>query len=58
MARELHTLNEVETELVNEFVEGGIAETAEEALQLLIDAGEITDTESNNGGSSYIPEGQ
>jgi len=55
MARELHTLNEVETELVNEFVEGGIAETAEEALQLLIDAGEIADTESK--GTSYIPEG-
>ena len=57
MARQLHTLTEEETNLVNEFVEGGIAETAEEALQLLIDAGEITDTESNGGGSSYIPEG-
>ena len=57
MARELHTLNEVETELVNEFVEGGIAETPEEALQLLIDAGEIADVESNGGSSSYIPEG-
>lgn len=57
MARQLHTLNEEETNLVNEFVEGGIAETAEEALQLLIDAGEITDTESNGGGSSFIPDG-
>lgn len=57
MARQLHTLNEEETNLVNEFVEGGIAETAEEALQLLIDAGEISDTEANGGGSSFIPEG-
>jgi len=57
MARELHTLNAEETNLVNEFVEGGIAETPEEALQLLIDAGEITDTESSGGASSFMPEG-
>lgn len=57
MARQLHTLTAEETNLVNEFVEGGIAETHEEALQLLIDAGEITDTESNGGASSFIPEG-
>ena len=57
MARQLHTLNAEETALVNEFVEGGIADSAEEALQLLIDAGEITDTENNGGGSSFIPEG-
>jgi len=57
MARQLHTLTEEETQLVQEFVEGGIAETSEDALQLLIDAGEISDAESNGGGSSYIPEG-
>lgn len=57
MARALHTLNEEETNLVNEFVEGGIADTPEEALQLLIDAGEIVDAESNGGASTYIPEG-
>lgn len=57
MARQLHTLTTEETNLVNEFVEGGIAETLEEALQLLIDAGEISDTELNGGSSSFIPEG-
>jgi len=57
MARALHTLTEEETTLVNEFVEGGLAETHEEALQMLIDANAIQDTEDMGGNASFIPEG-
>lgn len=57
MARDLGTLNEEEMGLVNEWVESGIAESHEQALQLLIDTGAIADDEFKGGNGSYIPEG-
>lgn len=55
MARELHTLNEIEMGMVNEYVEAGIAETSEEALKYLLESGMIQDRVGGKG--VYIPEG-
>ena len=37
MARELHSLNETEMGMVNEYVEAGIASSHEEALKFLLE---------------------
>lgn len=55
MARELHTLNETEMGMVNEYVESGIADTHEEALKYLLESGMIQDRVGGKG--VYIPEG-
>ena len=55
MARELHSLNETEMGMVNEYVEAGIASSHEEALKFLIESGMIQDRVG--GGGTYIPEG-
>ena len=54
MARTLDTLNEQETQLVQDFVDM-MGCTEDEALQMLIDAGTISGTVGGSG--SYIPEG-
>ena len=55
MARELHSLNETEMGMVNEYVEAGIASSHEEALKFLLESGMIQDRVG--GGGTYIPEG-
>lgn len=55
MARELHTLNDLELGMVNDYVEAGIADTPEEALQILIEQGVIYEKASTN--ISFAPEG-
>ena len=55
MARELHSLNETEMGMVNEYVEAGIASSHEEALKFLLESGMIQDRVG--GGGIYIPEG-
>ena len=55
MARELHSLNETEMGMVNEYVEAGIASSHEEALKFLLESGMIQDRAA--GGGTYIPEG-
>ena len=55
MARELHSLNETEMGMVNEYVGAGIASSHEEALKFLLESGMIQDRAV--GGGIYIPEG-
>ena len=55
MARELHSLNETEMGMVNEYVEAGIASSHEEAMKFLLESGMIQDRVE--GGGTYIPEG-
>ena len=55
MSRELHTLNETEMGMVNEYVESGIASTHEEALKYLIESGMIQ--AKTGGAGTYMPEG-
>ena len=55
MARELHSLNETEMGMVNEYVEAGIASSHEEALKFLLESGMIQDRVG--GGGTYVPEG-
>lgn len=55
MARELHSLNETEMGMVNEYVEAGIASSHEEALKYLLESGMIQDRVG--GGGTYIPDG-
>ena len=55
MARELHTLNEEELGLVQDYVDSGIADTQEEALQYLLESGSISGSVSKGG--SFMPEG-
>lgn len=55
MARELHSLNETEMGMVNEYVEAGITSSHEEALKFLLESGMIQDRV--RGGGTYVPEG-
>ena len=55
MTRELHSLNETEMGMVNEYVEAGIASSHQEALKFLLESGMIQDRAE--GGGTYIPEG-
>lgn len=55
MARELHTLNDNEMAMVEEYISAGIADTHEIALQYLLDSGMVSDKVSTKG--VYMPEG-